>query len=207
MNIHETIPSMTVGLPDDIRQHQMGGNYDEAIRLIDLRLAQNNLPKCLRSSLIAYREMFTRLHGEFPYTKEEALAIVQEKIPEFTMEELEKQMDLRNAQWIYLNGEIRVFGRFQDTLFSVVDEVYNRIPPKDPNAPAPINYTDHAMAIMKEKGSMTNRIHVRQTMKLKDEHFVPGMFLRAHLPVAAACNQQSDIRVEEIFPDGGVVSS
>ena len=206
MNIHDNIPYMTLGLPDDIRRHQLAGNYDEAIRLIDLRLAQNNLPKCIRGSLVAYREMFERLPNEFRYTKDEALAIVQKKIPDFTMEDLEKQIDLRNVHFIYVNGEMRILRSFDETLFSVVDEVYNRVPPKDPNAPAPINYTDHAMAIMKEKGFMTNRITVRQTMKLKDELFTPGMFMRAHLPVAAACNQQSDIKIEKIFPEGAVVS-
>ena len=96
MNIHDHIPFMSTGLPDDIRRHQIAGNYTEAIRLIDLRLAQDNLPNCLRSSLIAYREMFECLPGEYPYTKEDALAIVQKKIPDFTMAELEEQIDLRN---------------------------------------------------------------------------------------------------------------
>ena len=207
MNIHDNIPFMTVGLPDDIRRQQLAGNYTEAIRLIDLRLSQNNLPKCFRASLVAYREMFDRLPDEYPYTKEEALAIVQKKIPDFTMSDLEKQMDLRNVHYLFVDGQLRILHSFDETLFTVVDEVYNRIPPKDPNAPAPINYTDHAMAIMKEKGFMTNRITVRQTLKLKDELFTPGMFLRAHLPVAANCIQQSDIKVEKIFPEGGVVSS
>lgn len=208
ININDTIACMSAGLPEDIRMHQHHGNYAEAIRLIDLRLTQNNLPDCIRNSLTAHREMFDRMEAEFPYSKEEALAIMQKKIPEYTMAELEEQMDLRNIRWIYINGQIRLFGRFDETLFSVVDEVYNRVPPKpaDPNAPAPVNFTDHAMAIMKEKGSMTNRIHVRQTIKLKDEYFTPGMFLRAHLPVASACRQQSDIRVEKIFPEGGIVS-
>ena len=78
MNIHDNIPFMTVGLPDDIRRQQLAGNYTEAIRLIDLRLAQNNLPKCLRASLVAYREMFDRLPGEYPYTKEEAHTVVRQ---------------------------------------------------------------------------------------------------------------------------------
>ena len=160
MNIHDTIPFMTVGLPDDIRRHQLAGNFAEALRLIDLRLSQNNLPDCLRNSLIAHREMIDRLAVEFPYTREEALAIVQKKIPEFTMEELQEQMDLRNVHYIYMNGEIRIFGRFDETLFSVVDEVYNRVPPKDPNAPAPINCTDHAMGIMKEKGFSGGKVRI-----------------------------------------------
>ena len=163
---------MTVGLPDDIRFHQHCGNFTEAIRLIDLRLSQNNLPDCLRYSLIAHREMFSRTVSEFPYSKEDALALIQEKIPEFTMAELEEQMDLRNVLWIYVDGQIRLFHRFLESLMAVVDAVYSRVPPTDPTAPPPINYTDHAMAIMKEKGSMTNRVRVRQTLKLKDELFM-----------------------------------
>ena len=205
MNVHDHIPFMSAGLPDNIRCQQYAGNFDEAIRLIDLRLSETNLPQCMRSSLIAYREMFRRVPAEYPYTKEQALAIMQEKIPDFTMADLERQMDLRNVRWHYINGEIHIIHNFSRTLFRVVDEVFNRVP-ADPNAPATVHETDYAMAIMKKKGSMTNRFTIRQTLKLKDELFTPGMFLRAHLPVAAACNQQSDIKVERIFPEGGIVS-
>lgn len=203
MNINNTIIDMSAGLPDDIRQHQKSGNYQEAIRLIDLRLQQNNLPKCLRNSLIAHREMFCRIQTEFPYTKEEALAIVQKRLPDFTMEELNAQMDLRNIRWIYLDGTVRIFRRFDQTLFAVVEEIRNRLPE---NGAAPMHRTDYAMSIMKEKGAMCNRIRVRQTLKLKEELFNPGMFLRAHLPLAAACQQQSEIEITRVFPEGAVIA-
>lgn len=203
MNINDTILDMGSGLPDDIRHHQQFGNYSEAIRLIDLRLQQNNLPKCLHNSLIAHREMFCRIQTEFPYTKEEALSIIQEQLPDFTMDELNAQMDLRNVRWIYVDGVIRIFRRFHQTLFSVVEEIRDRLPQSDRE---PLHRTDYAMAIMKAKGSMSNRIRIRQTLKLKDELFTPGMYLRAHLPVAAACQQQSDIRIEQLFPEGAVIA-
>ncbi len=197
MNINDTLLDMGAGLPDDIRQHQQSGNYAEAIRLIDLRLQQNNLPNCLRNSLIAHRERFCRIPAQFPYTKEEALAILRKQIPDFTMEELNDQMDLRNVRWIYVNGEMRIFQRFDQTLFAVVDDIRSRLPQTQEN----VQRTDYAMGIMKEKGVMANRIRVRQTVKLSDELFTPGMFLRAHLPLPAACQQQSDIRIERIFPE------
>ena len=95
MNIHDNIPYMTLGLPDDIRRQQLAGNYAEAIRLIDLRLAQDNLPKCLRASLVAYREMFDRLPDEYPYTKEEALAI--EKAVDTVLEEGWRTADIAHG--------------------------------------------------------------------------------------------------------------
>ena len=57
---------------------------------------------------------------------------------------------------------------------------------------------------MKEKGSMTNRIRVRATLKVKDEVFEKGMFIRAHLPIPAECETQSEIKIEKMYPETGV---
>jgi transglutaminase-like putative cysteine protease len=43
-------------------------------------------------------------------------------------------------------------------------------------------------------------------MKIKDENFVPGMFVRAHLPIPAACEQQSDIRIEKVYPENAKIA-
>lgn len=59
---------------------------------------------------------------------------------------------------------------------------------------------------MKEQGSLSYRIRVRASVKLKDEQFTPGMFMRAHLPIPAACPQQSDIRIEKVFPENGILA-
>ena len=59
---------------------------------------------------------------------------------------------------------------------------------------------------MRQNGSMTNRIRIRASVRVKDECFLPGMFVRAHLPIPAACEQQSDIRIEKIFPETGRVA-
>jgi len=65
---------------------------------------------------------------------------------------------------------------------------------------------DRVARLMRQNGSMTNRIRIRASVRVKDECFLPGMFVRAHLPIPAACEQQSDIRIEKIFPETGRVA-
>ena len=65
---------------------------------------------------------------------------------------------------------------------------------------------DRCARLMKERGSLSNRIRIRASLRMKDEVFEPGMFVRAHLPIPAACEQQSEIIIEKVFPAGGKVS-
>jgi hypothetical protein len=65
---------------------------------------------------------------------------------------------------------------------------------------------DRTIETMMEKGSMTNRIRIRASVKVKDEVFEKGMFIRAHLPIPAACEQQSDIQIEKVFPENAMIA-
>ena len=205
MNINDTLKYLNTGLPDDIRNCQKIGNYAEAIRLIDFRLSQNNLPQCFRNSLVAHREIFLRIIDDFPYTVEDMLGMIRAELPDFTMEELQSLMDQGYIRWIYLNGEKRLFSRTLSSVRLSVRGMAKRMA-GDKWVEVPVPMLDASMARMKEKGLMTCRIRIRATTKLKDEHFTPGMFLRAHLPLPAACPQQSDIRIEKIWPEGGVIA-
>ena len=51
MNINDSVKYMRVTLPEDILRRKMFGDFDGAIRLIDRRLAESNLPDALRGSL------------------------------------------------------------------------------------------------------------------------------------------------------------
>lgn len=212
MNINDTIKYLNVGLPDDIRRCQMAGNFDEAIRLTDLRLQQDNIADCLRNSLIAHRRIFQILPTVFPYSKDDALAIIRKDIPDYTGEELQEQMDLRNIRWIFVNGQVRINYLFYASMLKAVPGFAARARKKLGGVESATTGTveaqrlDISMRKMKEKGSLTNRIRIRATIKLKDEHFIPGMFIRAHLPVPAPCQQQSDIRIEKIWPETGMIA-
>ena len=210
MNIHDTIRYQNIGLPDDILRRKLWGDFDGAIRLIDQRLGDEMTSQAMKYCLTFHREILQRYPEDFPYTKEEALAIVQKDIPDFTMEELLSLMDSRDIRWIYVGGEERIFNRFYSSICKAVPGFAQRAQAKlkgVESIPANVeNPLNPIMRKMKTDGSLTYRIRVRASVKLSDEQFVPGMFMRAHLPIPAACPQQSDIRIEKIWPENGVLA-
>lgn len=197
---------LNVGLPDDILRRKLHGDFEGAIRLIDHKLAGGGLPQALRDCLTVQREIITRLPENYIYTKDQALARVREHIPDFTEEEFD-QMDLDNRlDWIYIQGVPHYFDRFYETLVKTDREFaarageYNVLSDGSSTVGAVEDPLDRTARIMKQSGSCSNRIRVRATVRLKDELFKPGTFVRAHLPIPAACDQQSDIRIERLDP-------
>ena len=96
MNPNSKIKFQNIGLPEDILRMKHHGDYENAIKLIDIRMQDTNLPKSLRCCLEIHREMMVRMALEFPYTYSEALSIIREHIPDFTKEECRKQYENSN---------------------------------------------------------------------------------------------------------------
>ena len=209
MNINDTLQFQNMGLPEDILRMKHHGDFDGAIRLIDYRLKTEKMPDALRYCLLVHREMMVRTPAEFPYTYDEALAIIRQHIPDFSQDEWNRIIAERKVRWSYVNGEMRIFNRFFSSLVKAYKgfaQRANQTLPGVESAVGGVPLLDYAAMRMKENDSMTNRIRVRATMKVKDECFVPGMFIRAHLPIPGACQQQSDIRIETLFPENGQIA-
>lgn len=211
MNINDSFRYLNTGLPEDILRRKLHGDFEGAIRLIDRRLAMDNTPGELRACLTAQREMICRLPKDYPYSREEAIAIVREHIPDFSEGEFDERVDAGKIGWIYVKGEMRVFNRFFATMCKAEPDfalragiVTQGVESAGKNSKGN-DLLDRAMKTMKEKGSMTNRIRIKAGLKLKDELFTPGMFVRAHLPIPADCEQQSDIVIERICPANGKI--
>lgn len=210
MNVHDLIAYQNIGLPEDILRRKLHGDFPGALRLIDRRLQDPKTNTALANSLRFHREMLLRLPGEFPYTKEEALALVRADIPDFTMAELEDLMDSRAIRWIYMGGKERIFGRFYDSILKAVPGMAQRakahLPGVESNTIPKENPLDAIIAKLKAQGSLSYKIRIRAALRLEDDQFTPGMFLRAHLPIPADCSQQRDIRIEALSPAGGALS-
>lgn len=210
--MNESFRYLHVGLPDDILQRKLFGDVEGAVRLIDKRLALTTLPKALRYCLTAEREMILRREEDYPYTKEEALALVREHIEDFSEEEFEERVDAGKIGWIYLNGERRFFNRFFQSMCKSEPAFGVRAGMKLPGVEsagkgsAGEGRLERSAHLMREKGHLSNRIRIRASVHMKDEVFKPGMFVRAHLPIPAACEQQSEIVIEKIFPEGGKIA-
>ena len=209
MKINDTLQFQNVGLPEDILRMKHHGDYDNAIRLIDIRLEDDNLPQCLRYCLQVQREMMLRMAVEFPYSYEDALSVIRQHIPDFSKEEMDWLIAQRKIRWSYVNGEFRIFNRFFSSLVKAYPgfaQRANQTLPGVESAVGGVPLLDYSMEKMKHNGSMTNRIRIRASVKIKDEAFQKGMFVRVHLPVPSACEQQRDIRVEAAFPDNGKIA-
>lgn len=206
MNVNHTFRYLNMNLPDDIRRLKEAGDFEEAIRLMDARLASGELREAEQWCYTAHREMMLRTADQFPYTREEALGIIRKHIPEFTEEEFQDYVDRGLIRWIYVNRQPRIFDRFYTTLVKTDPSFAVRAGQMLDGSESSLKGSsgadrlDRCMKIMKEQGSMSNRIRIRASLKMKDEVFDPGMFVRAHLPIPAAAEQQSEIVIEKVFP-------
>lgn len=212
MNINDSFRFLNYGLPEDILRYKLAGDFASAIRLIDYRLKDSGLPAGMKGALEVQKIICRLLPGEFPYTMEEALEIVRKDIPDFTLAELWELIDSRYIRWIYVDGEIHIFNRFYSSICKSVPGFAQRAGVKMHGVESAASGTkeesrlDVCMRKMKSTGSMTNRIRIRATLRLKDEFFTPGMFLRVHLPIPKACPQQENIQIERMFPENGILS-
>lgn len=198
MNINHYLLDSGIGLPEHIQHLKEAGELDHAIRLVDELLA-GKLPHCMRNNLLAQREIMRRLPTQFPLTKDAALALMQDRIADFTMGELERCMERGSACWIYLSGQQRLLASCCDTICKdpeFTTRLANSIAEPGKSNHEQRNRTDrlnYSRAIMEQTGSHGAVIRLRHSMQIKDEVFVPGETYRVYIPLPVSCLQQSNI--------------
>lgn len=212
MNENQYFSYLDVGLPEAVEKMKLCGELEAAVDCIDQRLACTNLPENLRYCLLAEREMIRRMPADFPYTRAEAMDIIRAEIPSYTEAEFDAAVACGQIRFIYLHGEMRIFNRFFSSMCKSVPEFRARTKValnggessgRGSKGDLRLN---RSMRIMKEQGALANRITIRATVKVEDTAFKPGMLVRVHVPIAAACEQQSDIRIESMFPENGQIA-
>lgn len=211
MSINDNFRWLNVGLPEDILRRKLCGDFAGAVRLIDQRL-RGELPQSLRACLTAQREMILRTPEEYPYDTQAALARVRSFIPSFSEEEFWTRVDAGQIGWIYRDGTPYFFDRFLETLCKAEPDFAKRAGVRLPGVESAAKGSlgagrlDHCVQVMEEKGEMSLRIRIRACVRLHDDQFQPGMFLRVHLPIPIPCEHQSDIVIEQLSPATGRIA-
>ena len=82
------IETLAIALPEDILKAKWCGDFDRAFHLIDLYLANEKVPAFMKTRLALEREVLKALPTGYTYSEEDALALVQKEIPDFTKQSL-----------------------------------------------------------------------------------------------------------------------
>lgn len=192
----EKIKSLRFPLPEEIEKLKQSGYFQEAEKLIRMKLEDPAVPSFMKERLTAESEILKRLPLDYPYTEEEALAMIREEIPDFTMEELHQWEDNGGADWFMVDGRRHL----QDRFFASMKKVYPEIAARAGEEPEDKSILDENIRYMKEHGSTVWHIHMKASARIKDSCFKPGRVL-VHLPVPAASDNMKNIRILATEPD------
>lgn len=105
MNINHTFQYLQMGLPERINRKKLFGDFEGALQDMESYLLTPDLPDAMRHCLTTEAEMLRRLPSDFPYTREEALAVARKEVPDFSEEEFDQLERKFRIRWIYQNGE------------------------------------------------------------------------------------------------------
>ena len=204
MNINHTFQYLQMGLPERINRKKLFGDFEGALQDMESYLLTPDLPDAMRHCLTAEAEMLRRLPSDFPYTREEALAVARKEVPDFSEEEFDQLERKFRIRWIYQNGEKRYFDRFFENLCRTDPEMAGRAGKE--TAPRNGRYFQKAIEAMHRDGKAVKRFYCRSSVKLKDEVFRKGAVVRAYLPIPCACDSQTEIRIEKVTPVPAYIS-
>ena len=196
MDAKRCVDSLSMPLPEDILKRKWAGDFEGAIKAIDVRLAKD-LPAMLRARLECEKERIRRLPTQYPWTREEALAKLREIVPSVTEEQFDAWELEGRIDFIYVKGEKRYFVRCHRSIAKHPDLVRQA-----GREASPVNtWLDPMIDEIKRKGSLSYRIELETSIYVEKEDFVPGEYL-LHLPFPAVSAQQSDIVLLAGDPDG-----
>ena len=173
-------------LPEDIIRMKGIGDYRTAMAMVEFRLTQD-IPDALRKRLEVEKLFLNKLPVDYKYTKEEIFSQFREKIPDFTMEELDTLIVRGKTDFLSVNGILRFH---EDTVASLLKSQ----PPLAKRAGRTVSgRTELDDIIDRVKAGVGGfNLRIKGVMTLKNPQ--PGTVYRIHLPIAAESMQQSAAR-------------
>lgn len=190
--------ALGANMPEDIMKKKWAGDYEGALQMIDYRLKNADLTPLLRDRLEIEKQIIERLPREYPIPRDEAIRMVQERIPDFTEAEFD-QLELDGAlDYMYIHGERHYYRRFLQTLLHVNPMIMKRakVEPDPEDA-----MLDETIASIKKNKEEKWHIRIRHEMQVRDFAFIPGETYLAHLPLPMPCAQTDNIHLISIDED------
>lgn len=188
------LESLIIDLPEDIKNLVFYGDYDEAMRLINIYL-DRNIPQILKQRLQLEKERLNVMKKSYIYSYDKALKMGQEKIKNFTKEKLDTLKDERYADWAYVNGEIMFHSRFLENIMKVYPNIDKHLIKKEKIDEKKVNVLNKTVNEIIEKGEKNYFIHVKTGIKLKEDLAKIGEKIKVHLPIPKEAKQIKNINI------------
>lgn len=207
VNMYNDLEFFKVDLPEDISIMKLSGNFDEALHLIDLRL-ENDIPVSLRKRLELEKSLIDVLRGEYIYSYEDALGLMKENISDFKDEELIRFKEDGSADWILVDGKVMFNESFYGNLLKTLPKLCRRlIKQNNDKKNKEEMLLDDVISDMKSSGSKSYSVHMKTSIKIKDEYADAGKLIRVHIPLPKDCQQIKNIRLINAVPKPKTVAS
>jgi len=200
---YEDIEYLKVGLPEDILNLKVNGNFKEALKLIDKRLSED-VPVELKKRLELEKYIIASLPNDYPYSFDEAVKILKEHIKDFKEEELLSLKDEGAVDWIFIDGQVKFIRSFYNNLLGTRPDVRERSIDQDEiteTIKKNDKLLDDTIELLRKEGSLSYFAHLKTSLKIKDEFAQPGKTVRVHLPVPKECRQIKNIKIINTNPE------
>lgn len=189
----KTLETLAYELPDEVLKYRMCGDLANAEAAI-ARWMERPVAEGLKERLALEKEFLAHLPQQFPYTKQQAIALFRDLVPDFGEADLERLDRAGYAEWMFLNGEKHYIHNLVRNVLRVDDEIAKRTGEPDGEKKERM-LLKTTIADIREKGCISERFRLRTSIRLEDELFCPGMKLKVHLPVPAELYQISDVKI------------
>lgn len=185
---YKDIKTLAVALPEDIEKKKWYGDFEGAIKLIDIWL-DRDIPQSLRAKLQLEREILQVLPAEYKMSFQEAFSALREKVPDLTKEEFIELKDHGKIDWIYINGEERYHDDFVGTLL-----ITNKRMKKNRKTPSEKKALLDVIEQIRENKKCDCSIRMRASIRINDDAFKPG-HVKVHIPVPCICQQVKNVKI------------
>lgn len=184
---------LNVDLPDDVKSYIGAGYFDKARGLINIYL-KRNISILLKERLDFELLRLKMLEEQYTFSFDAALEVGISKVKDFTGEELQYLIDERFADWIYVNGEIKLSRRFLSNTIKVHPTIKDRLLKKEPDDIS----GDLRKKVVNEvisSGSKSYYIHVKAGLKIKPDNLVKGITIKTYIPIPNDAQQIKNIQI------------
>lgn len=194
----EDLKYLKVNLPEDILKLKCSGDFEGAQKLIELRL-KKQIPVAMRKRLEVEKEILKTIKGEYPYTFEQALKKMQDNIENFTKEELIQLQEDSQADWILVDGKVHFNDSFYGSLILTRSDLKARLINKQEDDDKRGNFLNENIKETRTSGGASYFIHLKTTLKIKEDSAKIGEKIRVYMPLSINC-QQSNIKIIKTTP-------